>query len=346
VTVAIGFVNGPAVSKRTIVEIAERVGVSPATVSRALNNMPGVSADKRREIVAVAQQLDYHPNAIARSLQGQRTNTVAYVTDVSNRPAGDLLFKDFITVLANRCARYGMDLLIHPGTQGDAPMEDVGRLLRSGRADGLILADTRQHDARIRYLAEQRLPFIAFGRSEDAVDYAYVDVDGDAGIYTAAHHLIERGHRRLAFLGLPLDYSYAIRRRDGYLRALREYGLEADPAHLVVGLTNETEARLAMERLLTQPEPPTAFVAASDMLAIYAMSVAAKHGLLAGRDYAITGFDDLPLAAHTTPPLTTMQQPFEQVCDELIAMLARVLQNGEGPQHVLLPPRLVIRESS
>ena len=333
-------------SKRTIIEIADRVGVSPATVSRALNNLPGVSADKRQRILSVAEELNYHPNAIARSLQGQRTNTAAYVADVSNRPAADLLFKDFITVLADRCARYGLDLLIHPATNSAANMSDVGRLLRSGRADGLILADTRQYDPRIRYLASQQLPFIAFGRSDDAVEYAYVDVDGELGIYTATCHLIERGHRRIAFLGLPLDYSYAIHRRDGYLRAMRTHALPIEPAYLVVGLANETEARLAMERLLTQMTPPTAFVAASDMLAMYAMSVAAKHGLLAGRDYAITGFDDLPLAAHMTPPLTTMQQPFDQVCDELIAMLARVLQQEPGPRHVLLPPNLIVRETS
>ena len=326
--------------------IAERVGVSPATVSRALNNLPGVSTDKRNRIIAVAEELQYHPNVIARSLQGQRTNTVAYVADVSNRPAADLLFKDFITVLADRCARHGMDLLIHPATNGNANMGDIGRLLRSGRADGLIVADTLEHDQRLRYLIEQGLRFIAFGRSDIGADYPYVDVDGEWGIYTAVRHLIERGHRRIAFLGLPLDYAYAIHRRDGYLRALREHGIPANPAHLIAGMTNETEARLAMERLLALTEPPTAFVAAGDMLALYAMSVAAQRGLLAGRDYAITGFDDLPPAMHTTPPLTTMRQPFDQVCDALIARLARILAGDAEAHHVLLRPELIIRGSS
>lgn len=333
-------------SKRTIIEIAERVGVSPATVSRALNNVPGVSPEKRRQIVATAEELNYHPNAIARSLQGQRTNTVAYVADVSNRPAADLLFKDFITVLADRCAGYGMDLLIHRPTTGGEPMGDFARILRTGRADGLILADTRLQDERVRYLTEQRLRFIAFGRTNLEIDHPYVDVDGEWGIYAATSHLIERGHRRIAFLGLPLDYSYGVHRRDGYLRALREHDLPLNPAHLVVGLTNETDARLAMDRLLSLPGQPTAFVAAGDLLAIHAMSVAGKRGMVAGRDYGITGFDDLPLAAHTTPPLTTMRQPFERVCDELIAMLARVLADEPGERHVLLRPDLIVRGSS
>lgn len=332
-------------SKSTIIAIAERVGVSTATVSRALNNMPGVGEARRREILAVAAELRYYPNAIARSLQGQRTHTVAYLADVSNRPAADLLFKDFITVLADRCARYGMDLLIHPASSGGGSMDDVDRLLRSGRADGLILADTRLDDRRLRYLLHHRLPFIAFGRSDVTGDYPYVDIDGEHGIHLATSHLLDRGHRRIAYLGLPLDYAYSVHRQRGYGRALRERGIADDP-RLQVELTNESEARGAMAALLDRDEPPTAFVAASDLLAIYAMSAATQRGLVAGRDYAITGFDDLPLVAHTAPPLTTVRQPFDAACDELIALLARVLDNTDGPRQVLLRPELVVRESS
>src|SRR5689334_19553370 len=119
-----------AMAKRTIIEIADRVGVSPATVSRALNNVPGVSPDKRRQILAVAEELNYHPNAIARSLQGQRTSTLAYVADVGDWASTDLFFfKDFITALAERCASYNLDLLIHPATSRDGLMHDAERML-------------------------------------------------------------------------------------------------------------------------------------------------------------------------------------------------------------------------
>jgi LacI family transcriptional regulator len=332
-------------TKSTITEIAERVGVSVATVSRALNNQPGVGERRRAEIRAVAAALNYHPNAIARSLQGQRTGTVAYVADVSTRPAADLLFKDFITILAARCASYGMDLLIHPATDTNFNTAGLGRLLRSGRADGLILADTRRDDPRLRYLLEHRLRFIAFGRSEVEGDYPYVDIDGEWGIHLATAHVLARGHRRVAYLGMPLGYSYALHRRDGYLRALRQADLEADPALMAV-ITNESEARAAMERLLALPDPPTAFIAASDIIALNAMSAAMHRGLRAGRDYAMTGFDDIPFAAHTTPPLTTVRQPFDRACDELIALLRRVLDNEPGPQQVLLRPELIVRQTT
>ena len=334
-------------ARRTIIEIAERVGVSPATVSRALNNLPGVSADKRHRILAVAAELDYHPNAIARRLQGRRTNTVAYAVSVRDRPSADLFFfKDFITALAERCAHYGLDLLLHPVMMHATTMEGISKIVRSGRADGLILTDIRHGDQRVRYLAEHQLPFVAFGRSNLELDHSYVDVDGEWGVYTATGHLIQCGHRRIAFLGLPVEYSCAIHRRDGYLRALRAHGLACDLALVAEGLTNETDVRAAMERLLVSPAAPTAFVAASDMLAIHAMNVADRHGLRAGRDYAIVGFDDLPLAAHTNPPLTTVRQPLDRVCDELITLLTRLLSAKGGVRHTILRPELIVRESS
>jgi LacI family transcriptional regulator len=336
-------------SKRTIIEIAKRVGVSPASVSRALNNVPGVSPDKRRQILAVAEELNYHPNVIARSLQGQRTNTLAYiyVANMPDRAATDqFFFKNFITVLAERCASYGMDLLLHPATDGDGSMNNIGRVLRSGRADGLILADIRRVDQRVLYLLEHQLPFIAFGRTDIRKPYPYVDVDGEWGIYTATCHVFGRGHRRIGFLGLLPEFTCAVDRYDGYCRALRERGLSIDQALIAHGLTNETETRVAVERLLALPEPPTAFVAASDMLAIYTMGIAAQRGMIAGHDYAITGYDDLPLAAHTNPPLTTIRQPLHQMCEELIGLLMRRLDGEERAEHTMLRPELVIRASS
>ncbi|NOK62724.1 MAG: LacI family transcriptional regulator [Chloroflexi bacterium AL-W] len=334
-------------SRSTITAIARRVGVSAATVSRALNGAPGVSEKKRREIQAIAAELNYHPNAIARNLQGQRTNTIAYAVDVSDRPSTDLFFfKDFITNLAFHCADYNVDLLIHPVTAGEQGVGQIERVLQSGRADGVIITDIRHDDQRIRYLHEHKLHFVAFGHDNGIYRYPYVDVNGEQGIYRVTQHLIERGHHRIAFLGLPLAYYCAIDRRDGYFQALRDNNIPKNPEYIIVGLTNETEARIAMEQLLMLPQPPTAFVTASDMLAIHAMSVAHSHGLRAGQDYAITGFDDLPMSQHTDPPLTSVRQPFDQICKHLIELAMRQNHAPIEAQQILLEPELIIRDSS
>ncbi len=335
--------------KRTIVEIAERVGVSPATVSRALNNQAGVGEDKRRRIMEVAAELDYHPNVIARSLQGQRTNTVAYMADVGGRsgsPDTDLFFfKDFIMELAASCARRGQDLLIHPARLEGGDLSRLDGALRSGRADGLVLADVCHSDPRVAYLQARGLPFVAFGRATP-LEHPWVDVDGEAGVCAAVSHLIGRGHRRIAFLGLPEAFTCATERRAGYHRALAEHGLLPDPACEQPGLAGERGVAEALARLLALPSPPTAFAAASDTLAIHLMAAAAQRGLLAGRDYALTGFDGLPITGHTLPALTTVRQPLSPVCDALTDLLARVIAGQPGPRQILIQPELVVRASS
>jgi LacI family transcriptional regulator len=333
--------------KHTIVDIARRAGVGVGTASRALNNAPDVSPATRERVLAAAAELNYHPSAVARRLQGKRTNTIAYVPEVGEQPAVDMLFKDFIAILANSCARHDLDLLIHPLTNGRDYTRDFEQLLRGRRADGLILADTRVQDERVAYLAQQALPFITFGRTICDCAYSYVDVDSQAGTRAATLHLIERGHQRIGFLGLPLDYSYANHRYDGYYGALLSRQITPDPDLVVTNLVNETGARTAVRSMLLMPAPPSAFVAASDLLAIYALRVVEDFGFHVGRDIAIVGFDDLLLAQHTNPPLTTIRQPFDQVCDVLIDKLLQVIEGDPAEVHqALVEPELIIRRSS
>ncbi len=340
--------DGEVMARRTIVEIADRLGVSIATVSRALNNTTGVSAARRQEVLGVAAELGYYPNASARRLQGQRANVFCYAVDVSaHRPTDDLFFfKDFITVLAACSAAHGFDLLLHTLDSDDTGFDAVEGLLRSGRADGVILSDARVGDPRIRQLYAAELPFAVFGRCADLPDHPSVDVDGCAGIRQATEHLVERGHSRIALLGLPHAFSCALDREQGYYQALAAAGIAANPALIARDLHEPAHVYAAVEALFDLPELPTAIVATSDMLALQAMFAASRRGLHAGRNYAITGFDDLPMVAHIATPLTTLRQPLEKVCDALIAMLLRRLDGEDGPTQVLLEPELVVRESS
>jgi LacI family transcriptional regulator len=334
-------------SKATIVDIARRAGVGVATASRALNNAPDVSTATRERVLAAAAELNYQPSALARRFQGQRTGVVAFMPEVGDQPAGDMQFKDFIAILARSCARHDLDLLIRPLRDDGDYRAQFAQLIRGRRADGLILADTRVHDERIAYLAAEGLPFVAFGRTSIDLDYPYVDLDSQAGTFAAVNHLLARGHRRIAYLGMPLAYSYARRRYDGYVQALQAAGIAIDPALVRDDLHAETETRAAVAALLRQTPRPSALAAASDLLAIYAMRAAEDLGIRPGSDLAVVGFDDLPLAAHTSPALTTVRQPFDQICDRLIATLLGVIEGDRSvPRHTLIAPELIQRHSS
>jgi DNA-binding LacI/PurR family transcriptional regulator len=334
-------------SKTTIVDIAKRAGVGVGTASRALNNAPDVSPATRARVLAAAAELNYHPSMVARRLQGKRSDVIAYIPEMGDQPAGDMQFKDFIAVLARSCARHNLDLLIHPLYSSDSSHDDLARLLRGRRADGLILADIRAEDERVAYLSDQGLPFVAFGRTAQPTGYAYVDLDSQAGTAASTGHLANQGHRRIAFLGMPLAYTYAQHRLDGYRQALDRHGIAIDAELVVNDLHTEPETRAAMRRLLQLPAPPSAVVAASDLLAIHAMRAIEASGRRPGRDIAIVGFDDLPLAAHTRPSLTTVRQPFDLICDLLIRTLLGVIDDDPTmARQSLVQPELVLRESS
>ncbi|NJN16832.1 MAG: LacI family transcriptional regulator [Oscillochloris sp.] len=334
--------------KVTIIDIARRAGVGVGTASRALNNSPDVRPATRERVMAAAVELNYHPSAVARRLQGRRSSVIAFVHEVGDEPAGDMHFKDFISVLARSCARQDLDLLIHPIRDGDEEFrQSFVRLLRGGRADGLILADTREDDLRIAFLSSEDLPFVAFGRTRSAIDYPYVDLDSQAGSLEAVTHLIEQGRRRIGFIGLPLHYNFAQHRFAGYQQALESYGLKVDPQLVSTNLHTETETRAAVQAMLNRSNRPDAIAAATDLLAIYALRAIEDAGLIPGRDVAVVGFDDLPLAAHTRPSLTTVRQPFDLICDLLISTLIGVIEDDSNiPRQALVRPTLVVRESS
>lgn len=334
-------------AKATIIDIARQAGVGVGTASRALNGAPDVSPATRERVLAAAAALNYHPSAVARRLQGQRTGVIAYMPEMGDHPTGDMQFKDFIAVLALSCARHDLDLLIHPLRSDTDYRADFAQLVRGRRADGLILADARVADERVAYLAAEGLPFVVFGRTEAPAPYPYVDLDSEAGTRAAVSHLIARGHRAIAYLGMPVAYTFTHHRYQGYVQALSAAGIAPDPSLVCANLHTETETRAAVAQLLALPARPTAIAAASDLLAIYAMRALEDHGLRPGQDLAVVGFDDLPLAAHTRPALTTVRQPFDAICDHLIsALLAVISGEAASPPQTLITPELVIRQSS
>ena len=334
-------------AKTTIIDIARRAGVGVGTASRALNGAADVSAATRARVLAAASDLSYQPSALARRFQGQRSGVIAFMPEVGDQPAGDMQFKDFIAVLARSSARHDLDLLIRPLRSDADYRAQFAQLIRGHRADGLILADTRAVDERVAYLAAEGLPFVTFGRTACPLDYPYVDLDSQAGTFAAVGHLLAAGHRRIAFLGMPLAYTFAQHRLDGYLQALVAANLAVDPTLVVNDLHAEQETRAAVARLLQLPNPPTALAAASDLLAISAMRALEDAGRRPGHDFALVGFDDLPLAAHTRPALTTVRQPFDQICDQLIDTLIGVIEGDPTtPRQTLITPELVVRNSS
>jgi len=333
----------------TIRDVAQRAGVSIATVSYVLNASAPISERTRTRVLAAAAELGYRPSAIARGLRARESRIIGYnwhhVPPDKWHPIRDR----FLYSIAEAAETQGYHILTFthtPHNRSRRPYED---LMLTGQVDGFILSDTSRDDERIRYLLGAGFPFVAFGRANEAWDFPYVDVDGEAGMRQAVEHLLSLGHRRVGLIAWPEESLSGQYRYQGYLRALESAGIAPDPAWIVRSEHTEASGRQATRTLLDLPSGrrPTAVVAVSDLMAIGAMNALYEIGLQPGQDVAVVGFDDIPTAQYVRPSLTTLRQPIAEVGERAVDMLLRLIQGQElAERSVLLSPKLIVRASS
>ncbi len=330
----------------TIKDIAKRTGKSITTVSRALHDYDDVSDSTKVLVRRTALEMGYTPNLLAQRLQKQRTETIGLILPTYGPRFADPFFSEFLAGVGNTAARYDYDLLVSTKAPGEQEMEAYRRKVQGRQVDGFIVLRTRRLDPRIEYLRQSEMPFVVFGRVEGVRDFAFVDEDGFDGMRQVTEHLISLGHRRIACIGSPPDLMFSQHRLAGFKAGLAAHGLSFGDALLVEGDLTQRGGHRQAEYLLDLPNPPTAIIACNDLMALGAMSAAQKRGLVVGRDIAITGFDDTPLAEHAHPPLTTVHQPIYQIGSMVCEMLLLTLL-GEPPkeQQVILKPTLIIRQS-
>ncbi len=330
----------------TLKDIAQKAGVSITTVSRGLADYDDVAAETRQQIRQIAQEMGYRPNILARRLQKQRTDTIGFILPTFGPRFSDPFFSEFLAGIGNEAATHEYDLLVSTHAP-DSPGERQAylRAAQGGWVDGLIVVRTREDDARIRLLHEHHFPFVAFGRSCDDLNFPYVDEDSAAGMRLLAQHFIDLGHRRIGFIAPPDHLMFGRLRREGFLAAMAANGLEVAPEWLVTGDLTQRGGAEAAGQLLGLGL--TAVIAGNDLMAIGAINRFQQRGLQVGRDIALGGFDDIPLAAYANPPLTTIHQPIYEIGRQVCAMLMALI-NGltPDPAHILLEPTLIIRESS
>jgi len=331
----------------TIKDIAKRVGLSVTTVSRALNDFDDVNAETKELIRRTAAEMGYVPNSMAQRFQKRKTDTIGLILPTFGPRFSDPFFSELLAGIGNKAANQGYDLLVSTRAPGDEELLAYRQIVQGHRVDGLVVVRTRKQDDRIDYLRSVKFPFVAFGRTEGELDFPFVDEDGTSGLRLVADHLVKLGHQQIACIASPPELMFSQYRLDGLQSRLQELNAPLDPALVRVGdLTQRSGYEYALE-LLNLPSPPTAIVAFNDLMAFGAMSAAQNRGLVVGSDVTITGFDNTPMAAHSHPPLTTVDQPIYQIGSMVCEMLVKCVK-GEAleREQVLLQPELNIRESS
>lgn len=327
----------------SIKEVAQLANVSPATVSLVLNEKGNISPETRQRVLDVVQQLGYTRNVRARNLRDQQSRVIGYAR-ANTRPEYNPILEQFTYYLVREIEKQDRHLLLFtsPDDTNVAPYADM---IDGQHVDGFVLSYTVKNDVRFKFLHEAHVPFVAFGRSLSPMDELvhWVDVDGRAGMYDATKHLIDNGHNRIAIIAWDEASASGQEREEGYIQALKDAGITPRPQYLNRKLNGVENGYLGANQLMSQPNPPTAVVCVSDMIAAGVLRWCALHG----QKLAVIGFDDHPISQFTHPSLTSVRQPVEKVAVRIAQLLAKQL-DGEAVDGLcdLIPPELVVRESS
>ena len=334
----------------TSFDIAALAGVSQPTVSRALTGNPSVSAETRARVLAAAEQLNYKVDKNASGLRRQQSRTLALLFFEEGGEEEPALLNPFylsmLGAMVRSCAERGYDLLMSTqqlSSDWHVDYED------SRKADGIILlgyGDYLAYRPKLEKLVERGTHFVRWGSAGEGQVGAVVGSDNEQGGFDACQHLVQSGRRRIAFIGTAEPgYPEVLERWRGYSRALRAAGIAPDPALRVDADASEAAGRAAMDELIDRGDDFDAVFAASDVSAIGAMHALQARGLRIPDDVAVVGFDDIPAASLSSPPLTTVTQDARKAGEALVEAIVEAVERGRSESR-LLPVRLRVRDSS
>jgi LacI family transcriptional regulator len=339
--------------KINIRELARRSGVSVGTVSRALNGYPDVREETRERVLALAEELEYTPNAAARRLVTRRSDVVGVVLETGEGHP-DLqhpFFHEVLVGVKRHLGAAGYDLLLFASERertGVDPRSYLQRCLHHGVA-GVLLMGVDADTPEIGRLARAALPVVSVDLELDGRATTWVTSDSEDGAAQAVTYLSSLGHRRIAHIAGPPDTTPGRARLRGFQRAMAANGLSYDDALVAYGDYYFDSGQAAMESLLALTDPPTAVFAASDMMAMGAVRAVRAAGLSVPRDVSIIGFDDSAAAGMSTPALTSVRQDMQAIGAAAVEALLGHLEEGgreTPPAQMTLPVELAIREST
>jgi LacI family transcriptional regulator len=327
----------------TIREVAEKAGVSPTTVSHVVNNTRYVSDDVRARVMDAMRELNYRPNALARSLRRGETHTLGLILPDSANP----FFAEIGRAIETAAFERGYSVILC-NTENDIEKERMyTEVLENKQVDGMIFVASGDHRETLSQIAQKGLPLVVVDRDMGSLELDTVTTDNHHGGLIATQHLLSLGHRIIACITGPSNITPSAERVTGYRAALQQAGILVDESLVVRGDFHAPSGYEGAMQLFQRSPRPTAIFACNDMMAIGVIRAATQLGLRIPEDVSIASFDNIELASYTTPPLTSVAQPKQEIGQMAITLLLERMQNASlPPRRNILPTRLVIREST
>lgn len=331
----------------TIKDIAKKAGVSHTTVSRALNDHPAISKETVGRIKLLAEELDYVPSAAARGLKTNRSLVLGVIVHRIEDP----FLTDVLRGIEDTLNPSEYSLFLAATKRDPEREKRVIQAMAERRVDGIIFSSLYIGVQQLRYLKQIDIPIVLINNQtmQDPDVYLVYHQDVEA-TRQLTQHLVDLGHRKIAYLGSARSGRTNVKRQQGYEEGLEKAGLPLCPEYIISGTTSRPENGInGMNGLLALADPPTAVICYNDMIAIGAIKAITQAGLSVPHDISVAGFDNIDLAQYVTPPLTTFHQPRYQLGQEAAKMILHILQQDKGaqrPDAVVLHGELIIRQST
>lgn len=324
----------------TVADVARSAGVSTASVSRALSGADGVGAAVRERVIAVAEELGYRPNTVARSLRTSRTQTIGLIIpDVVNPFFGELAL-----AVEDAAHRQGYSVILCNANEETRRQDRYVELVLARRVDGLLLTPVLADSPALHAAARQGVPMVFVDRTVAGLGTAVVRADGRAAISALVDHLVRLGHERIAVITGPRKSLTGRERLAAVGAALRAHSLSLRRDFVRVGNFQADSGRRAAAQFLDLDEPPTAVFAIDNLMALGAVQEFRRRGLKIGSDIAVAGFDDPPWFQLMEPPMTTVAQPVSRMGTLAVETLFKAIGGGRVRSQ-LLDCELLIRSS-
>lgn len=328
----------------TIKDVAKLANVAPSTVSRVIANNPKISDATKERVYKAMKELNYHPNAIARSLANKATKTIGLLLPNKGE---DLFVNPFFTQVMRGISMYaqkkGYYIMYAYSDDETEEVELIKHFINSRLVDGLILTTAREDDKCIEFLRESDSNFVVIGKPEDSTDILWVDNDNFHAMYSVVNTLIQRGKRDIAFISGSQEFNVSSNRLEGYVTALSNSGIQIDKGLVAEADFNEDSGYHCMNRILDY-KVPSALVTTDDLLAFGAMRALEERNIT---DISIVGFNNTPLAAHKTPSLTSVDINAEKLGYFAAKLLINKLNNiKENIHSYIIETELIERDST
>ena len=333
--------------KINIKDVANKAGVSTATVSRVLGDFPGVRDKTRKKVLKAVSELNYEVNAVARNLRQKKTNSIGIIV-------GNVL-SQFYSVIAKSVEdtnnKFGYNTILCNGDENPEKELEYLKVLKSNRVDGIILTPTGKNSEYVQHLIDSRTKMVLLDRLIEGVDCDAVLVDNTNGAYKAVKYLIDQGYRKIGIVDAYLDRTTGAERLKGYLQAIEEAGIAKDDSLIKIGNFKKESGKRLTRELLKQSNRPEAIFTTNIDMSMGALIAIKEMGLTIPDDIGIVCFDDSDWASILDPPITVIRQPVYQLGSIAAELLIKKIENNKNslnqmPSIVTLNTELIIREST